>query len=184
MRFWLDWEFLEDGRTIEPISIGIVSEDGRSYYAEIQMDAKTVARVKRHEWLMANVVPHLTGNLHRLLLDHEYEPVTPWIPKQQAARQIMDFTHCRGADEPEFWGYCAAYDWVCLNQLFGPMVEHPKAWPFYCNDIAQHAVTNGVNRRAFPPMTATAHNALNDAIWTRDTYHWINEQIMQEERGR
>ena len=30
-----DFEFLEDGSTIEPISIGMVCEDGREYYAVI-----------------------------------------------------------------------------------------------------------------------------------------------------
>jgi hypothetical protein len=29
MRYWLDTEFIEDGKTIDLISIGIVAEDGR-----------------------------------------------------------------------------------------------------------------------------------------------------------
>src|SRR4051812_11038169 len=33
MKYFYDTEFLEDGQTIELISIGIVAEDGREYYA-------------------------------------------------------------------------------------------------------------------------------------------------------
>ena len=33
MRFFYDTEFIEDGETIELISIGIVGDDGREYYA-------------------------------------------------------------------------------------------------------------------------------------------------------
>lgn len=33
MKYFLDTEFHEDGKTIDLISIGIVAEDGREYYA-------------------------------------------------------------------------------------------------------------------------------------------------------
>ena len=33
MKYFLDTEFIEDGKTIDLISIGIVAEDGREYYA-------------------------------------------------------------------------------------------------------------------------------------------------------
>lgn len=33
MKYFFDTEFIEDGRTIDLVSIGIVCEDGREYYA-------------------------------------------------------------------------------------------------------------------------------------------------------
>ena len=56
-RYAYDCEFLEDGKTIELISIGIVADDGRDYYA-VNRDAPW-KRIKKHEWLVANVVPSL-----------------------------------------------------------------------------------------------------------------------------
>ncbi|MBA3574969.1 MAG: 3'-5' exoribonuclease, partial [Pseudonocardiales bacterium] len=33
MRFFYDCEFIEDGLTIDLVSIGVVDEDGREFYA-------------------------------------------------------------------------------------------------------------------------------------------------------
>ena len=63
MRYWYDCEFLEDGRTIDLISIGIVAEDGREYYAV--NNEVNWRRVADHPSLMENVVPHLP-QLHGL----------------------------------------------------------------------------------------------------------------------
>ena len=35
MRVFFDTEFIEDGRTIDLISIGMARQDGRTYYAEV-----------------------------------------------------------------------------------------------------------------------------------------------------
>ena len=52
-----DTEFLEDGTTIELISIGIVASDGREYYA-VNSDMDT-ERIYGDPWLKENVWPHL-----------------------------------------------------------------------------------------------------------------------------
>jgi hypothetical protein len=58
MRFWFDTEFYEDGKTIELISIGVVSQDGREYYAETPGSDRLA---HQHPWLRENVWPHLLG---------------------------------------------------------------------------------------------------------------------------
>jgi hypothetical protein len=157
-RYFIDCEFLEDGRTILPISIGIVADDGREYYAEVELTAEEWQRVYAHEWLVENVVPHLTGEM---------------APREIIAKEILGFV---GSGEPEFWGYCAAYDWVLVNQLYGPMVEHPRNWPYYCNDVAQLCREAGVNRRNLKelvPQEGNEHNALADARWTKDAHAYL-----------
>lgn len=62
MKHFYDLEFLEDGRTVELISIGIVSDDGSEYYAvnsDIQTDEALHRRISEHDWLCRNVIPHL-----------------------------------------------------------------------------------------------------------------------------
>src|ERR1044071_3916966 len=57
-RYVYDTEFLEDGRTVELISIAFVREsDGAEYYA-VNADMP-IHRIREHPWLMANVVPLL-----------------------------------------------------------------------------------------------------------------------------
>lgn len=57
MRFWFDTEFIEDGRTIDLVSIGMVSEDGRKFYAEpAECDLSRAS-----PWVVTNVLPQLHG---------------------------------------------------------------------------------------------------------------------------
>ena len=52
MRYFYDTEFIEDGSTIELVSIGIVAEDGREYYAvSTEFDASNA-----NEWVRENVL--------------------------------------------------------------------------------------------------------------------------------
>ena len=62
MKVFYDTEFVDDGRTIELGSIGMVREDGAEYYAETDYDpAKRVPRTEWSPWMLENVVPHLSG---------------------------------------------------------------------------------------------------------------------------
>lgn len=169
-----DTEFLEDGKTIDLISIGIVCEDGREYYAvNSDMDEK---RIKNDDWLCKNVVPHLPVNKP----PEKFEGRT-WIwslnmrdscikPKWVIANEVRDFM-LKGVDLtgpsmylPELWAYYAAYDHVALAQLWGKMIHRPKGLPTYTHDLKQEMDRLGVQSDlvAKPPQE---HNALMDARW-------------------
>ena len=48
MRYFYDTEFIENGRTIELISIGVVAEDGREFYAiSTEFDASARSEERR-----------------------------------------------------------------------------------------------------------------------------------------
>src|ERR1019366_10460965 len=55
-RIFYDCEFLEDGRTIDLISIGLAADDGREDYA-VASDAPW-DRIRKHDWLRRHVGPH------------------------------------------------------------------------------------------------------------------------------
>jgi 3'-5' exoribonuclease-like protein len=145
VRFWFDTEFIEDGKTIDLMSIGIVSADGREYYAEcVECDLD-----RANDWVKANVIPHLTG---------------PRRSRRQIAADIVEFV----GDKPEFWAYYADYDWVALCQLFGTMMGLPKGWPMYCRDVQQ--LSDSFGGAELPPQPANEHNALADARWCRSAW--------------
>lgn len=134
MRIWFDTEFVEDGKTIDLLSIGMVREDGAVYYAEpLEADLS-----KAGEWVRANVLPHLSGDK---------------TPRAEIARQIVEFV----GDAPEFWAYFASYDWVALCQLYGTMMDLPPGWPMYVRDVKQ-VIGDGVK------LHINEHNALADAV--------------------
>ena len=88
-KYWFDTEFIEDGKTIDLISIGIICEDGRSYYAQ----NRDCNLKKADNWVQANVIPHLDQH--------------SWKSKKDIAFDIQVFTK---NDTPEFWADYASYD--------------------------------------------------------------------------
>lgn len=151
MRIFFDTEFIDDGKAIELISIGMVREDGTvGYFESGECDLKRAC-----PWVTQNVVPHLTGRKST---------------RETIAREIVAFA----GFQPEFWGYFADYDWVVMCQLFGRMMDLPKHWPMFCMDIQQVRIEKGIG--ALPKQESIAHNALNDAIWTRDVFNWMKNQ--------
>lgn len=154
MRYWIDTEFIEDGKTIDLLSIGIVAEDGRAYYAECDTD-----RSKASLWVQENVIPHLQSETHML------------EPRAQMAEMIRQFCDPQVHGKPEFWGYYADYDWVVLCQLFGTMMDLPKGWPMYCRDIKQLCDERGNPK--LPSVGKDEHHALADARWNRAAWEFL-----------
>lgn len=172
-RVYYDCEFLEDGRTTELISIGMVDEEGHEYYA-VNADAPLSrrwwtpwrpTRIERHPWLMENVVPnlpqghgdwknHMPKNWLIDLIDHRVKPKA--VIADEVRRFILGYP-----GEPELWAWYAAYDHVALCQLWGTMMDLPEGIPMYTNDLKQEAARLG--DPAMPPQASREHNALNDA---------------------
>lgn len=148
MKIWFDTEFIEDGKTIDLISIGMVREDGAKYYAQPWECDYT----KASQWVQDNVLPHL---------DTQYRTRTT------IAGQIIEFA----GEKPEFWAYYADYDWVALCQLFGTMMDLPKGWPMYCRDVKQ--LCDDMGNPTLPKQDSAEHHALADAIWTKQAWEYL-----------
>jgi hypothetical protein len=175
VRIFYDTEFIEDGKTIELISIGMVAEDGRELYA-VNADAPW-KRITKHEWLMANVVPHLPqphGDWIRQmpkswLIDFH----NPCVKRKSAiADEVRAFV--QATPDAELWAWYGAYDHVAYAQLFGRMIDLPDGFPMWTNDLRQEVQRLG--NPALPKQESAEHNALADARWVRDAYAWLAAQ--------
>lgn len=154
MRYFFDTEFYEDGMRIHPISLGMISEDGRELYMEFIQDFK----IPEGHWIEGNVLPHL-----------EWKPEDR-IVRNEGAYRILQFV---GEDKnPQFWAYFADYDWVVFCQLFGTMMDLPKNFPNFCMDIQQWWVHLGCpsGKGVRPPKPRNVHNALADAKWNMEYF--------------
>lgn len=151
MKIWFDTEFIEDGKTIDLISIGMVREDGAVYYAEnVECDLS-----KSSQWVRDNVLPYVG------------KTIGPPLRRYQIANDIRDFA----GERPEFWAYYADYDWVALCQLYGTMMDLPKGWPMYCRDVKQ--LCDDVGNPRLPEQDGDEHHALTDAKWTRKAWEFL-----------
>jgi hypothetical protein len=168
MKYFYDTEFLEDGRTIELISIGIVSQDGREYYA-INRDAPW-DRIQKDEWLMKNVVP----SLDVFTLEGSFQQYRT-TPKKDIAAQVHEFITRWVSNPIELWADYAAYDHVALCQLWGRMVDLPTGVSMFTNDIQQEAARLGLDGR-LPTSAGVEHNALDDARLTKLRWEYLEQQ--------
>ncbi|WP_024803740.1 polyadenylate-specific 3'-exoribonuclease AS [Nocardia sp. BMG51109] len=146
MRYFYDCEFVEDGKTIDLVSIGVVCEDGREYYAvSTEFDPERAG-----PWVRRNVLPKLPS------------PASPrWKPRAQIRDELHRFVVPRQGVEPELWAWIGAYDHVVLCQLWGSMVDLPHNMPRFTYELRQHWEMAG--RPPLPPVPPDAHDALADA---------------------
>ena len=150
MKYWMDTEFIERPYTIDLISIGLVAEDGREFYAE----SSEVDWTKASHWTLETVRPQLAGT---------------GMPREYIGYGIREFIH---ADKhPVFWGYFPAYDWVAFCWLFGGMNDLPFAFPQLCLDIKQWAIELGDPE--LPHQEGARHHALADARWTKAAWTFL-----------
>jgi hypothetical protein len=167
MKYFLDTEFIEDGRTIDLISIGIAAEDGRTYYAiSYEFDPS-----KAGDWVRENVLRKLPC---RLEVPGTKPPAAG--PEWKSRREIRDDIRAFIGDvAPEFWGYFADYDWVVFCWLFGRMEDLPEGFPMYCRDIKQ--VMESLGLEELPLPKEGEHNALADAIWNKQAFDWLIAKV-------
>ena len=145
MRYFYDTEFIEDGSTIELVSIGIVAEDGREFYAvSNEFDASCA-----NEWVRDNVLNKLPRASH-----------PAWKPLRQIREEAHEFLTA-GRGVPELWAWVGAYDHVVFAQLWGDMSGLPKDLPRYTRELKQYWQMAG--RPRLPKVPDGNHDALVDA---------------------
>src|SRR4051795_5085576 len=101
-RYFYDCEFIEDGQTIDLVSIGAVDEHGREFYA-VSTEFDDTHAVP---WVRRNVLDKLPS---------------PADPAWRSRARLRDDLHAflvepiHGRDEQlELWAWYAAYDHVAL----------------------------------------------------------------------
>ncbi len=146
MRYFVDTEFVEDGVTIDLISIAIFAEDGREYYAI--SDEFNITKATFHPFVGKHVVPIILEQVaHGFISKH----------RKTIGEEIVEFV----GPSPEFWGDFASYDWVALCQIYGTMMDLPQGWPFFIRDVQQFRKMLGVEK--FTVLEGPEHDARHDA---------------------
>ncbi|SMG18875.1 protein of unknown function [Rhodococcus rhodochrous J3] len=146
VRYFYDCEFIEDGRTIELVSIGVACEDGREFYAVSTEFDPTRAGA----WVRRNVLPKLPPPAH-----------PAWKSRSRIRDDLLKFLVPRPGIRPELWAWIGAYDHVVLVQLWGTMPELPDVLPRFTRELRQYWEDSG--SPPLPPAPDDNHDALADA---------------------
>lgn len=183
-KYFIDTEFRERPYTIDLISIGIVCEDGREYYAihkNFNLDD-----VWDDGWLRKNVLLPIyldgIGEDIRDVLPFSKDSIdTILVSSGKSVEQIRkEIIYFICDDRPEFYGYYADYDWVVFCWIFGRMIDLPKGFPKYCMDLKQMMDDNGLDKewkRLNCPDPEGEHNALVDARWNLKLFNELKLMI-------
>src|SRR6476620_3151884 len=148
-RYFYDCEFIEDGRVIDLVSIGVVDENGREFYA-ISTEFDDRAAVP---WVRRNVLDRLPS------------PSDPaWRSRERIREDLLAFLVEPLSESPgnemELWAWFAAYAHVVLAQLWGAMPALPREIPRFTKDLRQ--LWDDLGRQPLPAADGR-HDALVDA---------------------
>lgn len=165
MNYYFDTEFLDDGKTIDLISIGLLSED--MHCRPLYMINSEFDESKATDWLKEHVLNHIPRQARRHTRAEIAAAVAEYVQPVKGNR---------------IWGWYPAYDWVVLCQLYGPMVARPPHFPKRPDDLKQ--VTCMFPKAPLPSQKGTKHNAVEDARWVRDAHdallRWVGDKAILE----
>lgn len=179
MKYWYDTEFHDDGKTIDLISIGIVAEDNREFYA-VSADFDQ-HKLSENPWLVENVWPSLPVFRHPKSsrcacgighIDREHPAVRPRAQIARAVEEFLTVGLYNGA-VAQLWSWYESYDHVALAQLFGTMMQLPAGIPKRTNDIEQEAERLDIVG-LLPEQPKGQHNALIDARYHRQLWTFVD----------
>jgi len=149
-RYFFDCEFIEDGQTIELISIGVVDETDREFYAvSTEFDPnRAIDWVRRH------------------VLDKLPSPADPaWRSRTRIRDELYEYLMAPlkdgSAERIELWAWLAAYDHVALAQLWGSMPALPREVPRFTHELRQR--WEDLGSPELPGHGTDRHDALADA---------------------
>ena len=160
MKVFFDTEFTGLHKNTTLISIGLITEKGDTFYAELTDYDKSQV----DEWIQNNVITNL-GQQFDIIGSKSFvaKAIKSWLSQWE---------------EVEMWSDCLAYDWVLFNDLFGHAFNIPKNVYYIPFDICTLFKIKGVdpdiNREEFVlkgkigdgdlrDWQKQKHNALHDA---------------------
>ena len=155
-RFFYDTEFIEDGTTIDLVSIGVVDETGREFYAvSTEFDPDRAI-----PWVRRNVLEQLPPPADRA-----------WRTRARIREELRSFLTSPG-DEIELWAWIGAYDHVALCQLWGDMRALPRPIPRFTRELRQR--WDDLGQPPLPAKPNGVHDALVDARYNLTRWRAMN----------
>lgn len=203
-KIFFDCEFTGLHQKTELISIALISECEKTFYAEFtDFDINQI-----DEWLQENVIKHLkyftiedlkfwklntdidkTKNQIANVSGRLFDPV--YLPK----KNVSIYGNTKGIKEQlnlwlmqfeiiEVWSDCLSYDWVLFNNIFGTAFDIPKNVYYIPFDLCTLMKIKGIDPdisrenfiKDFATIEGEKHNSLYDAKVIKACYELIESE--------
>lgn len=189
-KIFFDTEFTGLHQNTTLISIGLVAETGKTFYAEFTDYDKNQV----DSWIKENVIKNLTlqdwlGDM-RCVAGTNGNDTTVIGPSSDIIKYLKAWLF--QFEEVEMWSDCLSYDWVLFCELWGGALEIPS-WIYYipfdiCTLFKEKGINPDIQREEFAygdikDMTYIyelsqeykKHNALWDAKVIKACYDKLNK---------
>ncbi|AMQ66571.1 Rnase H [Bacillus phage Shbh1] len=164
VKCFYDFEFSGLHKNTTPISLGVTSSNGLSFYAEFTDYDKS----QIDDWLEKNIINHLLllneNQVYRTLGSTTFVKGT----SDEVSRYFRKWLYAN-FEYVEFWGDCSWYDGVLLNEVLGGAFNLPDNVNYIYQDIVTlfraFGIDPDISREAFidKPIEGVKHNALYDS---------------------
>ena len=192
-KIFFDTEFTGLHQNTTLISIGFISDCGKTFYAELNDNDKSQV----DEWLQNNVIDKLIMSEPPIGEDEYYKaarandnPVGNDLYnsysvqlrgnkeeiKKELERWLSQF------DQVEIWSDCLAYDWVLFNQIFGHAFNIPKNVyyiPFdICTLFKMKGIDPDISREKYGCGEHYSEMPKHNALWDARVIKMCYEKLM------
>jgi len=170
-KIFLDTEFTGLHKNTTLISLGLISECGKTFYAEFTDYDKTQV----DDWLQTNVFDNLLLQGEGIYVGLDF-PDTSMILGDTSHIKNYLIEWLSQFESVQIWSDCLSYDWVLFCDLFGGAMNTPKSVYYIPFDIATvmkiERFDPDVSREEFSGIVGSKHNALHDAKVIKACYGW------------
>jgi hypothetical protein len=166
MKLFFDTEFTELHQKTTLISLGIIAEDGREFYAEFTDYDKSQVT----PWIEENVMTKLKflPNPSSHFWTNRNEINLECCGNTAFVRQELRL-FLQKWDKVEMWSDCPAYDWVLFCNIFGTAFDIPSNVyyiPFdICTLFKMTGIDPDINREKFGAGEVYAEMPKHNALW-------------------
>jgi len=164
-KVFFDTEFTGLHQKTTLISIGFISECGKTFYAELtDYDENQI-----DEWLLKNVIGNLTLERKGLAqTEFSKNGDTTYCGDSEGLKPILEDWFSQ-FEKVEIWSDCLSYDWVLFNQIFGHAFNIPKNVyyiPFdICTLFKAKGIDPDISREKYGCGEVYAEMPKHNALW-------------------
>ncbi len=161
-KLYFDMEFSGLHQNTTLISLGIVSDCGKTFYCEY----KNYNLDQCDDWIKENVI----ANLYLKESENNYSMNKCRVTSTDEQIKYILSNWLSQFESVKMWSDCYAYDWVLFCEIFGGAFNVPKNVYYIPLDLATAFEMKGIdpdiNREEYSGLKegAVKHNALWDAL--------------------